>query len=178
MGGGHGPTTPEGKKETDIELTEQGKSGPKKYDLDSTLDTFDATKVSFCQCQFKRWGSAAWAVLVGDFLHNFADGVAIGVAFKTCDPAFGWVVATGTIAHELSQELADFMVLTTRGKMSIGAALFCNFLSGLSCLMGTLIALYVDLSHASIGINLGFSGGVYCWVAIGECMAYAANHAK
>ena len=70
------------------------------------------------------------------------------------------------------------MVLTTRGKMSIGAALIFNFLSGISCLLGTLIALYVDMSHQSIGITLGFSGGVYCWVAIGECMAYAAEHGK
>ena len=50
--------------------------------------------------------------------------------------------------------------------------------AGLAALIGTLIALYVDMSHASIGIVLGFSGGVYCWVAIGECMAYAADHTK
>jgi len=140
--------------------------------------SFDAVRRPFCECKMARWSSTAWAVLVGDFLHNFADGVAIGVAFKTCDPAFGWVVATGTIGHEISQELADFAVLITRGRMSIGAALAANFLSGLAALIGTLIALYVDMSHASIGIVLGFSGGVYCWVAIGECMAYAADHTK
>ncbi len=140
--------------------------------------SFNALLRPFCECKMTRWSSTAWAVLVGDFLHNFADGVAIGVAFKTCDPAFGWIVATGTIAHEISQELADFMVLITRGQMSIGAALVANFLSGLAALLGTLISLYADLSHQSIGIILGFSGGVYCWVAIGECMAFAADNTK
>jgi zinc transporter ZupT len=172
------------KRDEGVEMTHANptKSGDPEAAVSSLelaeVDAFDSTKISFCQCRPKRWTATVYAVLVGDFLHNFADGVAIGVAFKTCDPAFGWVVATGTIAHEISQELADFMVLVTRGRMSIGAALVSNFLSGLSCLIGTLIALYVDMSHESIGINLGFSGGVYCWVAIGECMAYAANHAK
>ena len=43
----------------------------------------------------------AWSVLLGDGMHNFVDGVLIGVAFKLCDPATGWTVAAATILHEL-----------------------------------------------------------------------------
>jgi zinc transporter ZupT len=53
------------------------------------------------------------AITVDDLFHNFADGVFIGSAFLTCGSAFGWAVVFGTIARELSQELADFLLLTT-----------------------------------------------------------------
>ena len=52
------------------------------------------------------------AVLIGDFFHNLCDGFFIGAAFQVCGNAFGWSVATGTILHELPQEIADFVVLT------------------------------------------------------------------
>lgn len=142
------------------------------------VEPFDTSKRPFFEFRPREWTAAAWVVLLGDFLHNLVDGIAIGIAFKTCDPLFGWVVATGTIAHEISQELADFMVLITRGRMSIGMALVFNLLSGISCLIGTVVALYADVSHETIGISLGFSGGVYCWVAVGECMSYAVEHSK
>ena len=45
--------------------------------------------------------AVAWSVLLGDGMHNFVDGVLIGVAFKLCDPATGWTVAAATVLHEL-----------------------------------------------------------------------------
>eukprot|EP00962_Isochrysis_galbana_P031720 scaffold10353_cov127-Isochrysis_galbana.AAC.7 len=51
-------------------------------------------------------------VLVGDALHNLCDGVFIGAAFLSCGNSFGWAVAGASIAHEVAQEISDFIVLT------------------------------------------------------------------
>eukprot|EP00949_MAST-11_sp_MAST-11-sp1_P002103 g2103.t1 len=139
---------------------------------------FDALKVPICEFQVKRWTGAAWSVLIGDFLHNFVDGVTIGIAFTTCDPATGWTVAVGTIGHEVAQEVADFLVLITKGKMSIGSAVLSNFLSGLSILFGALLGTSGSLTSQATGIFLGFSGGIYVWIAIGECLSVAVSNAK
>ena len=130
---------------------------------------------SFCECKISNWTASAWSILVGDFVHNFVDGIAIGVAFRNCDPSFGWVVATGAIAHEVSQEVADFLVLITRGRMSIGVALTANLLSGVSCIIGAIITSYSEMDKESQGALLAFSGGVYTWVAVGECFGPLAG---
>ena len=139
---------------------------------------FDATKRPFCELSIQEWTGTAWSVVVGDFLHNFVDGVAIGIAFMSCDATVGWTVAAGTIGHEVAQEVADFMVLITRGKMSIGAAILLNFISGLSCVIGALVATGGNLTNSSTGVLLGFSGGIYSWIAVGECLSVAVQHAK
>jgi zinc transporter ZupT len=41
------------------------------------------------------------ALCLGDFMHNFTDGVVIGAAFKLCSPAVAWGIVAGTCAHEV-----------------------------------------------------------------------------
>ena len=129
----------------------------------------------FFTCRPNIWTSAAYSVLVGDFFHNFADGIAVGVAFRTCGPQFGWVVTVGAIAHEVSQEVADFLILITKGKMSVGAALIANLLSGISCIIGTILTSYLTMSDEAVAGLLGFSAGVYIWAACVECLADLAH---
>ena len=37
-------------------------------------------------------------------------GIVIGAAFMTCETSAGWTVTAGTIYHEISQEIADFLL--------------------------------------------------------------------
>jgi len=52
------------------------------------------------------------AIILGDALHNFSDGVFVGVGFLLCDNALAWSILASTIYHELAQELSDFFLLT------------------------------------------------------------------
>merc|ERR1719253_1778181 len=108
-----------------------------------------------------------WSVLWGDFFHNFADGIAIGAAFAACDETMGWVVVTGTVLHELSQEVADHMVLTKNGLSPI-VAVALNFLSGISCVIGGAITLSTELDNKVVGCMLALGAGTYMWIACTE----------
>jgi len=108
-----------------------------------------------------------WSVLWGDFFHNFADGIAIGAAFAACDEKMGWIVVTGAVLHELSQELADHMVLTKNG-LSPVVAVLCNFLSGISCVIGGAITISTEVNNKVVGCMLALGAGTYMWVACTE----------
>ncbi|CAM9871661.1 unnamed protein product, partial [Ascophyllum nodosum] len=56
-----------------------------------------------------------WNIIIGDLVHNFADGVTIGAAFLGCSSTIGWAVTASAVFHEVPHELADFMALINGG---------------------------------------------------------------
>lgn len=110
-------------------------------------------------------------VLVGDFIHNAVDGVLIGVAAQICGVSSMWVVATGAVAHELAQELADYIILVTRGRLSVLKALGLNWLSSLSCPLFAGIFASLTLSPQALGSMLAFSAGLYLYLGMAICLA-------
>ena len=139
----------------------------KSTDLPQTNDKTPDSKFAI---RPKKWGTVVGPVLVGDFLHNFADGLAVMIAFTTCDAAMGWAVMAGAVAHELPQEWADFLVLRGAGKMSTFEALLMNFLSGLSCMIGGAIAASAPVGKELKCFILAFAAGAYVWIGCVECM--------
>ena len=85
--------------------------------------------------------SASVLILVGDSLHNFIDGVLIAAAFMT-DFHLGVVTAMAVIAHEIPQELGDFVVLLNGG-FSRKQALLFNILSSLTTVIGAVLAYFM-----------------------------------
>eukprot|EP01125_Pyxidicula_operculata_P021987 TRINITY_DN8810_c0_g1_i1.p1 TRINITY_DN8810_c0_g1~~TRINITY_DN8810_c0_g1_i1.p1 ORF type:complete len:436 (-),score=67.56 TRINITY_DN8810_c0_g1_i1:25-1305(-) len=77
--------------------------------------------------------------LVADGLHNFIDGLAIGVAFSI-SLNVGLVTTLAILAHEIPQEFGDFAVLLQSGFSKTKALLF-NLASGAVCIVGTVIGL-------------------------------------
>ena len=140
-----------------------------KKDLEAELGDAVAVKTDATSSASKpsdgRLPPVARSVLFGDALHNFADGISIGAAFAGCGSSLGWTVAVGSIAHELSQELSDFLLLTKTAGIGNGKALALNFLSGLTCVVGTLVVEATDPSANAIGAMLAFSGGTYFYLA-------------
>jgi zinc and cadmium transporter len=86
-------------------------------------------------------GRGGWSVLVGDSIHNFCDGIIIAAAFLA-DTQLGIVTSLAIIAHEIPQEVGDYIVLLNAG-FSRAKALFYNAISGLSAVVGGLVGYVV-----------------------------------
>ena len=108
------------------------------------------------------------SILVGDFLHNFCDGVFIGAAFQSCSHVLGWTIVGTTVCHELAQEIADFILLTKVAGFSIPYSLGVNAASGLSVIIGGIVVNAADLSNMSLGMLLAFGAGNYIYLAASE----------
>jgi zinc and cadmium transporter len=78
---------------------------------------------------------------VGDSIHNFCDGVIIAGAFLV-DARLGVVTALAIIAHEIPQEVGDYIVLLNAG-FSRAKALLFNALSGLAAVLGGVVGYFV-----------------------------------
>ncbi|WP_028452091.1 ZIP family metal transporter [Chitinilyticum aquatile] len=83
-------------------------------------------------------GRAGLMIIIGDTFHNFLDGALIAAAFMT-DTSVGIATAAAIIAHEVPQEVGDFIVLLHSGYSKLRALLF-NLLSSLAALLGALLA--------------------------------------
>ena len=82
-------------------------------------------------------GRSGLMILIGDTFHNFCDGVVIAAAFLA-DFNLGVVTAVAIIAHEVPQEVGDFLVLLHSGFSRRAAVLF-NIASSLGSVAGGLI---------------------------------------
>lgn len=83
-------------------------------------------------------GRSGTMIMVGDTIHNFVDGVIIAAAFLA-DTTLGLVTALAIIAHEIPQEIGDFLILLHSGYSKARAFAF-NLVSSLATLLGGLLA--------------------------------------
>ncbi len=113
----------------------------------------------------------AFSVLLGDFFHNFSDGVFMGVAFMLCDKKTAYTIFAVTLYHEIAQEVADFFLLTKHAGLTIVKALIFNFVSGLSIVLGGITVLLMEVTDLGIGVILSVSSGVYLYIACTECFS-------
>lgn len=110
--------------------------------------------------------TTAWMIIIGDGFHNFTDGLAIAAAFLA-DFKLGVVTAVAIIAHELPQELGDFLVLIHSG-FSRGRALFWNLVSSFATLVGAVLAYFALRSfdeYANIFLCFAASSMIYVAIA-------------
>lgn len=112
-------------------------------------------------------GRSGYMIVIGDSFHNFTDGVIIASAF-VADMRLGVVTAIAIVAHEIPQEIGDFIVLLHSG-FSRAKALAMNALSGLSTVAGALIA-YFALSTVKAWIPqiLALAAASMIYVAVAD----------
>jgi zinc and cadmium transporter len=79
--------------------------------------------------------------IIGDFAHNFIDGILIAGSFLVSIP-LGISTTIAVILHEIPQEIGDFGVLLYGG-MTVRKALLFNFLSATSAIFGAVLTLAV-----------------------------------
>ena len=106
-------------------------------------------------------------VIISDGVHNFIDGMAIGVAFLL-SPAVGIATAVAVVLHEIPQEIADFGMLIHAG-YSRAKALLLNFASSLTAFVGLFVAWYLHESFEFLLPYLGaFAAGNFIYIALAD----------
>nr|WP_148415280.1 ZIP family metal transporter [Noviherbaspirillum massiliense] len=114
-------------------------------------------------------GKAGWMILIGDGLHNFTDGILIAAAFLA-DPNLGVITGLAIIAHEIPQEIGDFIVLLNAG-FSRARAYVYNLLCSLMAVVGGVLG-YLTLERASgwIPYVLVFASSGFIYIAVSDLM--------
>jgi zinc and cadmium transporter len=113
------------------------------------------------------YGRSGMMILVGDTFHNTVDGVLIAAAFME-DVRVGIITALAIIAHEIPQEVGDFVILLHSG-YSKGRALAFNLLSSLATLAGALLA-YLALGQvqSAVPVLLALAAASMIYVAVAD----------
>jgi zinc and cadmium transporter len=115
-----------------------------------------------------RKGAAA-LVLIGDGIHNFADGIVLGGAFLI-DPAVGVATAIGLALHEVPQEIVEFGILLRAGYTRLQAVLL-NLVSASTVVLGTAVVILLS-EHISeyVWILVGLAAGNLLFLAASDLL--------
>lgn len=112
-------------------------------------------------------GRSGLMIMIGDTFHNFIDGILIAAAFMV-DVKLGMVTALAIIAHEIPQEVGDFLILLHSGYSKKQALIF-NLVSSLATLVGGLIAYFaLQFVQSWIPIILGLAASSLLYVAVAD----------
>lgn len=112
-------------------------------------------------------GRSGTMIMIGDTFHNFVDGVLIAAAFLA-DRELGIVTAVAIIAHEIPQEVGDFLILLHSG-YSKGRALALNVLSSAAMVVGGALG-YLALQSVQQWIPplLGLAAASMLYVSVAD----------
>lgn len=105
---------------------------------------------------------AGWKIIIGDTLHNIADGLLLVASFGASS-TLGISNALSIALHEAPQEISEFLVLKKSG-FTNREAVYRNFASALSIFIGIAIGLFFitteTLQAYLLGITATFFLGI------------------
>ncbi|XP_053415495.1 zinc transporter ZIP4 isoform X2 [Nycticebus coucang] len=105
-----------------------------------------------------------YLITLGDAVHNFADGLAVGAAFASSWKT-GLATSLAVFCHEVPHELGDFAALVHAG-LTARRALLLNLVSALTAFAGLYVALAVGVGEESEAWILAIATGLFLYVAL------------
>ncbi len=112
-------------------------------------------------------GRSGLMILIGDTFHNFVDGVLIAAAFMA-DTQLGIITAIAIIAHEVPQEVGDFLILLHSG-YSKRRAMLLNMLASAAMIIGGVLAYFtLQAAEALIAPLLALAAASMLYVAVAD----------
>ena len=112
-------------------------------------------------------GRSGALIVVGDTIHNFLDGILIAAAFLQ-STQLGIITALAIVAHEIPQEVGDFVILLNSGYSRTRA--FClNVLSSGATVVGGVLGYFVlQVLEGWTPILLGIVAASMIYVAVAD----------
>lgn len=105
--------------------------------------------------------------LIGDAIHNFIDGIIIGLSYFLSIP-IGIATTIAVILHEIPQEIADYGVLVYGG-FSKKKALLMNMLTATTSFIGLAFALIIGSRMESlIDVLIPIAAGNFIYIACSD----------
>ncbi|XP_020601794.1 zinc transporter ZIP14-like [Orbicella faveolata] len=121
----------------------------------------------------KKVAPVAWMIIIGDALHNFIDGLAIGASYSS-STINGVSTSLAIFCEELPHELGDFAILLNAG-MSYKMAMAFNFLSACSCFLGLVIGLVLGTKTSAVEWIYPLAGGMFVYISLVDMLQEATE---
>jgi zinc and cadmium transporter len=112
-------------------------------------------------------GRSGALIVVGDTIHNFLDGILIAAAFLQ-STQLGIITALAIVAHEIPQEVGDFVILLNSG-YSKSKAFYLNVLSSGATVVGGVLGYFVlQVLQGWTPVLLGIVAASMIYVAVAD----------
>ena len=111
--------------------------------------------------------SGGWAVLLGDSVHAFGDGILIAASF-VADPRLGVAAALAVMAHEVPHHVGDLVVLRQTLGNSKAALIKLTLAGGVTAIGGLVGYLLVGALHEYLPFFLVVAASSFIYVALAD----------
>ncbi|HVV51217.1 MAG TPA: ZIP family metal transporter [Polyangia bacterium] len=116
-----------------------------------------------------KGGRLAAMLLGADAFHNAADGAAIAASFLV-SPRLGIITAVAVIAHEVPEELADYILLRSSALTRAWALVAMTGVQ-LTAAVGAAITLLSAAAWRNVsGLALGIAAGTFLYIAVADLL--------
>jgi zinc and cadmium transporter len=114
-----------------------------------------------------RVRSGGWAVLTGDSVHCFGDGVLIASAFIAA-PRVGWVAALAVLAHEVPHHVGDLAVMRMTSANRRAALVKVSLAGAVTALGGVAGWWLLDRLRGGLPYFLAVASSSFIYVALAD----------
>ena len=108
-----------------------------------------------------------WAILAGDSVHCFGDGILIASAFMA-DMRLGVIAALAVLAHEVPHHMGDLAVLRQGSSSRRAAIIKVSMAGAITALGGAVGFVLVDALHDSLPYFLVVASSSFVYVALAD----------
>ena len=109
----------------------------------------------------------SWAVLAGDSVHCFGDGILIASAFMA-DVHIGLIAALAVLAHEVPHHMGDLVVLRQSARSRQAAVVKVSMAGAVTALGGVVGYFVVDALHDQLPLFLVVAASSFIYVALAD----------